>query len=374
MTGSLSQQDVTRLMADPSPDVRAETTAKIAAQYDRKYPRMTEAERKLAEDIFRRLAADAEVLVREALAANLKTTADLPHDLAVALARDVDSVSLPVLKYSEVLTDDDLIEIVRGKDAAAKQVAIAQRATVSTAVADALLDTGNETAVARLVANEGAELTEAALGRVLAGYQKSEAVAESIARRPSLPPAISEHLVSAMAKKLQSYLVSKHDLPADAAANLILQTRERATVSLLSRGASGADLEELVFQVHVNGRLTPTLIIRALCVGDMAFFEAAMARLGNVPLKNARKLIHEGGDLGLRSLYEKAKMPERLFSAVRAAVQILAEEDYDGGRNDRERFVARIIERLLTQFEDPASKMTQDDIDYLMNKLRQLAA
>ncbi len=360
-------------MADPSPDVRAETTAKIAVQYDRKYPRMTAAERKLAEEIFRTLANDAAVLVREALAANLKSTPDLPHDLAVALAKDVDSVSLPVLKYSEVLTDDDLIEIVRSENAA-KQIAIAQRAKVSIAVADALIDTGNETAVARLVANEGAELTETALGRVLTDYNASEAVAESISRRPNLPPAISEHLVSAMAKKLEGYLVSKHDLPADAAANLILQTRERATVSLLSRNATGRELEELVFQIHVNGRLTPTLIIRALCVGDMDFFEAAMARLAGLPLKNARKLIHDGGDLGLRSLYEKARMPERLFGAVRAAVQILHEEDYDGGRNDRERFVARIIERLLTQFEDPASKMTQDDIDYLMNKLRQLAA
>ncbi len=374
MTGSLSQEDVARLMADPSPDIRAETTSKIAAQYDRKYPRMTEAERKLAEEIFRKLAHDAEVLVREALAANLKSTPDLPHDLALSLAKDVDSVSLPVLKFSDVLTDEDLIDIMRGEDADAKQVAIAQRATVSTAVADALIDTGNETAVARLVANEGAELTEEALGRVLSDYNDSEVVADSISRRPTLPSTISEQLVTAMAQKLESYLVSKHDLPADAAANLILQTRERATVSLLSRGATGADLEELVYQIHVNGRLTPSLIIRALCVGDMAFFEAALARLANVPLMNAQKLIHDGGDLGLCSIYEKAKMPERLYSAVRAAVQILAEEDYDGGRNDRERFVARIIERLLTQFEDPASKMTQDDIDYLMNKLRQLAA
>src|SRR3546814_7557251 len=77
--------------------------------------------------------------------------------------------------------------IVRGKDAAAQQVAIAQRPTVSAAVADALIDTGNETAVARLVANEGADLTEAALGRVITSYQGSEAVAESIARRPNLP-------------------------------------------------------------------------------------------------------------------------------------------------------------------------------------------
>src|SRR3546814_20869187 len=91
-------------------------------------------------------------------------------------------------------------------------------------------------------------------------------------------------------------------------------------------------------------------------------------------MKNARKLIHEGGDLGLRSLYEKAKMPERLFSAVRAAVQILAEETYDGGRNDRERFATRIIQRLLPQFEDPASKMTPDDIHDLMNKQGQPAA
>ncbi|MEQ8354384.1 MAG: DUF2336 domain-containing protein [Kiloniellaceae bacterium] len=374
MTGSLSQEDVARLMADPSPDARAATTSKIAAQYDRKHPRMTDAERKLAEEIFRKLASDAEILVREALAANLKSTPDLPHDLALALAKDVDSVSLPVLKFSDVLRDEDLIDIMRGEDASAKQVAIAQRATVSTAVADALIDTGNETAVARLVANEGAELTEEALDRVLANYNESDAVSDSISRRPCLPPAISEQLVSAMAEKLENYLVSKHDLPADAASNLILQTRERATVSLLSRGATGADLEDLVYQIHVNGRLTPSLIVRALCVGDMAFFEAALARLADVPLKNAQKLIHDGGDLGLSSIYEKARMPDRLFSAVRAAVQILEEENYDGGRNDRERFAARIIERLLTQFEDPASKMTQDDIDYLMNKLNQLAA
>lgn len=374
MTGHLSQSDVARLMADPSSTVRAQTTSKIAAQYDRKHPRMTDAERKIAEEIFRKLAQDAETRVREALAANLKTTADLPHDIALSLAKDVDSVALPVLKFSEVLTDDDLIAIVHSENADAKQVAIAQRENVSGAVADALIDTGNETAVARLVANEGAELSEDALGRVLSDYDESEAVSDSLARRSQLPASISEQLVAAMSEKLQDYLVSKHNLSTDAASNLILQTRERATVSLLSRGSSDEELEELVFQLHVNGRLTASLIMRALCVGDLSFFEAAMARLANVPLKNARMLIHDEGDLGLRSIYQKAKMPPRLLAAVNTAVTILEEEDYDGGRNDRERFVSRVIERLLTQFEDPSSTMTQDDIDYLMSKLHQLAA
>ena len=374
MTGSLSQEDVARLMADPSPEARAETTSKIAAQYDRRYPRMTPAERKIAEEIFRQLIKDAEVRVREALAANLKTTPDLPHDLALSLARDVDEVALPVLKFSEVLTDEDLIDIVRGENAAAKQVMIAQRATVSDVVADALIDTGNETAVARLVANEGAHLTEHALDRVMNDYEDSDVVSDSLSRRPNLPPGISEQLVSAMTEKLQGYLVSEHNLSPDAASNLILQTRERATVSLLSEGSSESELEELVYQLHVNGRLTTSLIVRALCCGDLPFFEAAMSRLANVPLKNARTLIHDDGDLGLRSIYEKAKMPSRLLNAVSAAVRILNEEEYDGGSNDRERFISRIIERLLTQFEDPSSTMTKDDIDYLMAKLNQLAA
>jgi hypothetical protein len=45
----LTKEDVARLLADPSPQTRAETSAKIALQFDDR--RLTEAERKIAEDI-----------------------------------------------------------------------------------------------------------------------------------------------------------------------------------------------------------------------------------------------------------------------------------------------------------------------------------
>ena len=80
----------------------------------------------MAEDIFRIMGKDTEVRVREALSQNLKEKPNVPHDIAVSLAKDVDSVSLPVLQFSEVLSDADLIEIVRSQDPA-KPVAIAQR-------------------------------------------------------------------------------------------------------------------------------------------------------------------------------------------------------------------------------------------------------
>lgn len=371
MSSTLTQADVARLMNHPSADTRAETAAKIADQFDQES--LSDNERRLAEDIFRALVRDAEVRVREALSVHLKACPDVPHDIAQSLARDVDSVALPIIRFSEVLTDDDLVEIVKGQDAS-KQVAVAQRPKVSEGVADALIDTGNETAVARLVSNEGAELTENAFERVIDSYGESDAVSDSLARRPNLPPAISEHVVNVLTEQLQAVLSKKHDLPGDQMTNLLMQTRERATVSIVHEGSSDAELERLVEQMHANGRLTPSLLLRALAMGDLAFFETAMARLASVPVQNARILIHDEGKLGFESIYMRAGLSERLFPAFRAGVDLIGVTDYDGGPNDRERYVTKLVERMLTHCEDPSNRLTEEDIEYLIGKLQQLAA
>ena len=52
----LTQADVANLLADPSAQVRAKTTAKIAAQFDSH--QLSSSERIIAEDIFRVLVKD----------------------------------------------------------------------------------------------------------------------------------------------------------------------------------------------------------------------------------------------------------------------------------------------------------------------------
>ena len=117
--------------------------------------------------------------------------------------------------------------------------------------------------------------------------------------------------------------------------------------------------------MHRHRRLTPFLVLRALCLGDLAFFEIAMAVMAKVPVRNARILIHDAGPNGLASLYEKAGMPPRLLPAVRVAVDVVRGTEFDGGERDRERYRSRVITRILTQFED----LPQEDLDYLLDKL-----
>jgi len=160
MSSTLTKADVERLISDPTSEARVDTAAKVAREFGEK--NLSKKERKLAEEIFRVLVKDAEVRVREALSVRLKHADDLPHDVALSLAKDVDSVALPILRFSEVLSDEDLIEIIRESEPA-KQETIAQRDKVSAGVADALIDSENDQAVARLVANQGAELNDDAI-------------------------------------------------------------------------------------------------------------------------------------------------------------------------------------------------------------------
>jgi len=304
MISQLSQADVVRLTFDPSPDVRAETAAKVAIQFDER--QFGAAEQPIAEDIFRALVKDAEVKVREALAQNLKSSPDLPQDVALSLANDVESVALPVLQYSEVLSDRDLVEIVGGSNTA-KQEAIAQRPRVSAQVADALIDTGNETAVSKLLVNEGAELTEQSLHRVATKYEGSQPVSEAMIQRPDLPPAVAEQVMSEVTRYLQNYLVNEQRLPADMVGTLIKQARERVTTELLTSGAkTEAEVAQLVEQLAASGRLTASMALEALSGGNLTFFEMAMARLAGIPHENAQTLIHDDRSDGLRSILRAA--------------------------------------------------------------------
>jgi len=365
MTEHLSKDDVVRLLSDPSPTTRADLAAKVARQFEG--AALSESERTLAEEIIRAMARDAVVRVRQSLAENLKASASLPRDVALTLARDVEDVALPILSVSQVLTDADLLEIVRsGTDA--KHTAIAARPTVSPRVADAIVETASEQAVAALVANEGAQLGEGTLGRVIDRFGASEAVQAPLVQRSKLPITIAERLVAVVSEQMQQYLVTHHELSPKTAADLILQSRERATVTLLNGESDEVALERLVVQLSRSGRLTPPLLVRALCMGDLAFFEAALAHLANVPLTNARLLIHDVGRLGLKSIYDRAKMPPALMPACRIALDVLKETPYDGEEHDRERHRRRMIERILTQYEDLAA----DDLEYLLDKLGDL--
>jgi uncharacterized protein (DUF2336 family) len=71
----------------------------------------------------------------------------LPPDVANRLARDVESVSLPIISFSPVFTDTDLAEIVR-VGGSVRQMAVAKRPKLSSRITTLLVEQGDEDVVA----------------------------------------------------------------------------------------------------------------------------------------------------------------------------------------------------------------------------------
>jgi uncharacterized protein (DUF2336 family) len=305
--------------------------------------------------------------VRNAVADSMKSSKALPRDIAVQLAKDEPAVALPILEWSPVLTDEDLVQVLTDGNGA-KQVAVARRPEVSTTVAAALIDTGNAAAVTTLVSNEGAVLDENMLKRTLDRYGKFETVKAAMVHRSELPVTIAERLVALVSDKLKVVLASRHALSEDIAADIILEARERATVGLISKSTPAQDSQALVTQLHARGRLTPSLVLRALCTGDIRFTEDAFAEISGISAEKVALLIHDAGPLGLKSIYKKCNFPEPMFPAFRVAVDMIHETDLDGGTHDRERFARRMIERILTKY----TEMAAGDLDYLLAKLSKI--
>lgn len=361
---SLGASDASNLAADPSATGRAAAAAKVAHQFQRP---LSDAERQLASEILNLFVRDAEASVRVALSETLKAARDVPRDVALALARDVDSVSTPFLMVSQALSDDDLLTIIAECGEGA-QAAIAGRPTVSENISDALVREGHETVVATLVGNPGAQISENTLGTIVEAHGASPMVAERLAVRPRMPLVLAERLVHRIFDQLWQTLASAHEIHEDVLSDLILQARERALVALLPAGGGAFDLAALVAHLHAHRRLTPSIILRAVCMGDIGFLEAALAKLANVPLDNARRLIEDKG-AGFERLLQACQLPSKLLPALRGAVHIAAETGYDGGPNDRARFRARVAERLLTSTEAGEELLEGRDLDYLIQKL-----
>ena len=138
--------------------------------------------------ILETLMRDTSLRVRRTLADVIKHMFNVPHEIVHDLATDADRrVAAPVLRHSPVLTDDDLVDIVRSGAPDWSHQAIAARDSVSERVSDALVEAGATPTVTRLLKNKSADIGEPALENIVDRAPEVEVWHEPLVERPALP-------------------------------------------------------------------------------------------------------------------------------------------------------------------------------------------
>ena len=352
--------DLRALLRGPTDDERAGVAHRLCRRIDQG---VSEEERAAAHEILRMMSADAAEVVRRALAVTLKASRELPRDVALRLAADVESIALPVLNFSPAFTDEDLADIVRCT-AGARQLAVAERSELGEEAALAIAEFGEEPCVAAAVANDNAAFGDRALAAVLQRFAGSRAITAGMAYRRVLPLGVAEKLVDLVGEGVRRHLVDHHGLSPETAMRVAFGARERATLDLVDQAGLAADLPAFCAHLKLQERLSASLILRALAAARMPFVEHALAELAGVPHHRAWLLLHDAGPLGLRALYERAELPANLLPAFRAGVDAHRALVEEGG--DPDQFQRRMLERFLTQ---PRQIAGDADLDYLLERL-----
>ena len=278
---------------------------------------------RIAAEVVERLARDQLPRVRRILAEALKHASGVPGHVVRLLATDEDAaVACPVLEFSPLLDDATLIEIVADGPDPLALAAIARRRELAAPVSDALVDAGEESAIAILLANPSAQIREETLDRLVERAAEVPQWHAPLVRRPRLSPRAVRGLARVVAATLLTELANRADLDPDTAAAVAAAVRARLDRDLPDLGISdSADMpdepaETRARRLYETGALDETALLDALDRGDRAFAAIALALMAGIADEPVRKAVSLKNAKAIVALAWKAGL------AMRTAVQL----------------------------------------------------
>lgn len=265
------------LSRDISDDVRRELARKVA----RLLPNLSIGEqdrlRERTIELIDILAQDQLAAVRRVLSEELKSSRNVPKPIVEKLAHDLDLiVSAPILEYSPLLSDGDLLEIIATCQVEGALAAIARRNHLPDTVSEAIVATLDIPAVAALLANPSARLREDVLDRIIDSAASIDIWHQPLVLRTELSMRAIRRIAGFVASSLVDQLMARNDLDEETAATLARRVRERVAAGEHETPRQAFDeLRAEVAEMGRMGRLDEAEIERAIDGGRRDFVIAA---------------------------------------------------------------------------------------------------
>jgi len=311
-----------RLLADDADeDVRAELARKIA----RLMPGLSEGESghifALTVETLECLARDAAETVRAVLAEAIKTLDCVPHAVVMTLARDVSAaVAAPILEYSPLLSDADLIEVIACGQVQEALRAIARRRPLGADVADRLVQSLDIPAVAALLVNPDARLRKETLDRIVAEAEEISAWHMPLALRADLSARAIRRIAGLAGAAIIERLAARHDLSDATRQHLNRELRARLATD---SGESAAAPADAVAAAKAQGQLDSAFVERAAQAGQREQVVLALAALAHVTDRTVRRILAASSAKPLVALVWHAHLSMRVAFKIQTCVMRL---------------------------------------------------
>ena len=315
------------LAADAEADVRAELALRIGRLVPDLGADGREELRARVADVLERLARDQLPRVRRLVAEAIRDSGAVPEHLVRLLAADAElNVAGPILEYSPLLSDHDLLEILATTRIEGAAAAIARRRVLNEPVADAIVARFEVPAVAALLGNPGARLGPEAVDEIVDRLARDldnalEDLHAPLVLRPELSVRAATRLAGMVAASLVDDLVARHGIDPEAARRLHAEVRQSLADARTEDAEARAHAEaEAARTAFFDGRLDEAALVDAVERGRRDFAIAALALRARLPRQTVSRILDTRVGKPIVALSWKAGLSMRTAGRLQAVI------------------------------------------------------
>jgi uncharacterized protein (DUF2336 family) len=311
-----------RILADDvDPVVRAELARKVG----RLLPDLLASERErvceLTLETLQKLADDQTPRVRAILAEEIAGLDCVPRDVVLKLARDVEAtVSAPILEYSPLLSDADLLEVIATARAQDALAAVARRRGVSEAVSDAIVASLDIPAVAALLANPKARVRAEALEKIIDHAETIEAWHGPLAMRTDLSLRALRRIAGFVGAAILEQLCERHGLDDETQAHLNRCLRQRLERDDEKSRSAADGLRAEILKAYERGELTEAYVEKAVLTGQREVTLECLAALTPASRQTVEKIFTSRNAKAITALCWQAGLSMRVAFKIQTLI------------------------------------------------------
>jgi uncharacterized protein (DUF2336 family) len=310
-----------------------------------------------------KITTDMDKHVRRVLADELVSIPKLNQDIIFSILADENDIAIPFLIKTPALNAWHMLAVLKVGDDA-RQSAIARRGDLTAEAQAHIIKVGTSAAVAALLDNGKVKLSGDDLQKIYGRFGQVGDVVERLLARADLPIDLRITQAKRAAVRMRQMMAERGWLPANDAADIVADAEEGAVLKLLSE-AQGPERSHAFSFLVAQNMLTPSLIIRASCLGEIPVVASALGHLTGTTGPRVLEIAGSKGANGMRSIVNRSGLPITCFAVIAGACEVYLSAKDEGVKLDADNFGRRLLETLMTRFGGLPSKDQARQIEYI---------
>ena len=296
-SGQIDAQALQALARQATTSSRSELAKSVVVLFDSPDAALSPQARTMAYDILHTVIRDIEMATRQEISRRLAERGDAPADLIRFLANDKIEVAYPILAKSGVLTDSDLIEVVRMRSSEHAH-AVAARPAIGPAVANALVMTGAEDVIVAALRNPGASFAPGTMDYLVEKSREQKAIREPILKRPEMRSELAIRMFAWVSAALREYILRTFEVD-KASFNQLCETIMLDEIEHFAAKNKSDVAKKIQTLIKDKVKLTHELLILSLRASDVNSFIAAFANMTDIKAHMIDRLLFDPTGKGL---------------------------------------------------------------------------